>query len=187
MNFWMNMKLKCNISNNENYKIMNRKLIFIIVPLMFLVHFSFGQSKEARQRIESARIALITERLGLTPEQAEKFWPVYNEYNIQRKNLVQEMQNARKNVDMNNMSEEQGKELMNLGLDIKERQLQLEKTYSGRLTEVISTKQMLSLRKAEEDFRKMIIQRLEERKRQMMRRDQMINRREQLMKDKGNN
>jgi hypothetical protein len=46
---------------------------------------------------------------------------------------------------------------------------------------------MLSLRKAEEDFRKMIIQRLEERKRQQMRRDQMINRREQLLKDKGNN
>ena len=187
MNFWMNTKLKCNISNNENYKIMNRKLIFIIVPLMFLVQFSFGQNKEARQRIESARIALITERLGLTPEQAEKFWPVYNEYNIHRKNLVQEMQNARKNVDMNNMSEEQGRELMKLGMDIKERQLQLEKTYSDRLTEVISTKQMLSLRKAEEDFRKMIIQRLEERKRQQMRRDQMINRREQLMKDKGNN
>jgi hypothetical protein len=97
------------------------------------------------------------------------------------------MQNARKNVDMNNMSEEQGRELMQLGLDIKERQLQLEKTYSNRLTDVISTKQMLSLRKAEEDFRKMIIQRLEERKRQQMRRDQMINRREQLMKDKGNN
>jgi hypothetical protein len=88
---------------------------------------------------------------------------------------------------MNNISEEQGKELMRLGMDIKERQLHLEKIYSDRLTEVISNRQMLSLRKAEEDFRKMIIQRLEERKRQQMRRDQMINRREQLMKDKGNN
>ena len=85
------------------------------------------------------------------------------------------------------LAEEQGKELMKLGLDIKERQLQLEKTYSDRLVEVISTKQMLSLRKAEDDFRKMIIQRLEDRKRQQMQRDQMINRREQLMKDKGNN
>jgi len=187
MSFWMNTKLKCNICNTENYKIMNRKFIFIIVPILFFFQISFGQNREARQKIESARIALITERLGLTPEQAEKFWPVYNEYNIHRKNLVQEMQSARKNVDMDNMSEEQGKALMKLGLDVKERQLQLEKTYSDRLTEVISTKQMLSLRKAEDDFRKMIIQRLEDRKRQQMRRDQMINRREQLMKDKGNN
>ena len=187
MTFWMNTKLKCNICNTENYNIMNRKFIFIIIPILFFFQISFGQNREARQKIESARIALITERLGLTPEQAEKFWPVYNEYNIHRKNLVQEMQSARKNVDMDNMSEEQGKALMKLGLDVKERQLQLEKTYSDRLTEVISTKQMFSLRKAEDDFRKMIIQRLEDRKRQQMRRDQMINRREQLMKDKGNN
>jgi len=43
------------------------------------------------------------------------------------------------------------------------------------------------LRKAEEDFRKMIIQRLEDRKRQQLRREQMINRREELQKNKGNN
>jgi hypothetical protein len=166
---------------------MNTKLICIVVPLLFFFQMSSGQDKDARQKIESARIALITERLGLTPEQAQKFWPVYNEYNQQRRDLIQELQTARKNVDMDNLTEEQGQALMKLGLNIKERQLQLEKTYSQRLTQVISTQQLLSLRKAEEDFRKMIIQRLEERKRQQMRRDQMIKRREELMKDRGNN
>jgi hypothetical protein len=148
---------------------------------------SMGQGRDARQRIESARIALITERLGLSPEQAEKFWPIYNEYNNYKRDLVQEMQQARKNVDMQNLTEEQGQELMKLGMDIKERQLQLERAYSKRLTEVITTKQLLSLRKAEDDFRKMIIRRLEERKRQQLRREQMINRREELQKNKGNN
>jgi hypothetical protein len=166
---------------------MNKKLIILIVPLLFFYQLSSGQGRDARQRIESARIALITERLGLTPEQAEKFWPIYNEYNNHRKGLVQEMQEARKNVDMQNLTEEQGQALMNLGMDIKERQLQLEKTYSQRLNQVISTRQILSLRKAEEDFRRMIIQRLEDRKRQQLRREQMINRREELQKNRGNN
>ena len=166
---------------------MNKKLIFIIVPLLCIFSLSYGQGRDARQKIESARIALITERLGLTPEQAEKFWPIYNEYNNHRKELVQELQKARSNVDMNNLTEEQGQALMKLGLNIKERQLQLEKTYSNRLTHVISTQQILSLRKAEEDFRKMIIRRLEERKRQQLRREQMIDRREELMKNRGNN
>jgi hypothetical protein len=58
---------------------MNKIYILIIVPLLFLFQLSFGQDRDARQKIESARIALITERLGLTPEQAEKFWPIYNE------------------------------------------------------------------------------------------------------------
>jgi hypothetical protein len=166
---------------------MNKKLIFIFVPLLFLYQLTFGQGKDARQKIESARIALISERLGLSPEQAEKFWPIYNEYNNHRRNLVQELQTARSNIDMENLTEEQGQALMKLGLDIRERQLRLEKTYSQRLTKVISTQQVLSLRQAEEDFRKMIIRRLEERKRQQMRREQMIDRREELQKNKGYN
>lgn len=181
------MKLKCSTCKIEIYRIMNKKLIVLIVPLLLFYQLSLGQGRDARQKIEIARIALITERLGLTPEQAEKFWPIYNEYNNHRKNLVQEMQKARKNVDIQNLTEEQGQALMKLGMDIKERQLQLEKNYSQRLTEVITTKQMLSLRKAEDDFRKMIIRRLEERKRQQLRREQMINRREELQKNKGNN
>ena len=31
---------------------------------------------QVRQKVEAARIGLISERLGLTPAQAEKFWPV---------------------------------------------------------------------------------------------------------------
>lgn len=166
---------------------MNIKILCFIIPLLFLYQLSVGQDREARQKIEAARIALITERLGLTPEQAERFWPIYNEYNNQRRNLVQELQEARRNVDMKNLSEEQGQALMKLGLDIRERQVQLDKTYSQRLMQVISTMQMLSLRKAEDDFRRMIIQRLEERKSQQLRQEQMINRREELMKNRGNN
>jgi hypothetical protein len=88
---------------------------------------------------------------------------------------------------MKNLSEEQGQALMKLGMDIRERQLMLEKNYAQRLNQVITTQQMLSLRKAEEDFRRMIIQRLEERKRQQLMHEQMINRREELLKNKGNN
>ena len=181
------MKLKWNISKIEKYIIMNKIYILIIVPLLFLFQQSFGQDRDARQKIESARIALITERLGLTPEQAEKFWPIYNEYNNHRRELVQELQDARRNVDMKNLSEEQGQALVKLGMDIRERQLMLEKNYAQRLNQVITTQQILSLRKAEEDFRRMIIQRLEERKRQQLMHEQMINRREELLKNKGNN
>jgi hypothetical protein len=157
------MKLKWNIYKTEKYITMNKIYIFIIVPLLLFCQLASGQDREARQKIESARIALITDRLGLTPEQAERFWPIYNEYNNHRRNLVQELQEARGKVDMQNLSEEQGQALMKLGMDIKERQLQLEKTYAQRLNQVITTQQILSLRKAEEDFRRMIIQRLEER------------------------
>jgi hypothetical protein len=76
---------------------------------------------------------------------------------------------------------------MNLSLNIKERQVQLEKQYSQRLMNVISSQQLLSLKKAEDDFRKMILRRLEERKRQQLQREQLRNRREDIIRNRSNN
>jgi len=48
------------------------------VGLMVLV-WGLGWSQESRaERLKSLRIALITEALELTPEEAQVFWPVYN-------------------------------------------------------------------------------------------------------------
>jgi Spy/CpxP family protein refolding chaperone len=123
-----------------------------------------AQGQEAMRKIESARIALITKRLDLTPEQAEKFWPVYNEYTGKRQNLREEYLNARRSINGNTISEEESRMLLEKSLLLKEKQLELDKTYSGRLTGVITSTQLLKLRKAEEDFRKMLMERLEHRR-----------------------
>ncbi|MFM7194900.1 MAG: hypothetical protein ACKOYP_09010, partial [Bacteroidota bacterium] len=49
---------------------------------------------KARERIDAARAAVITERLGLTPEQAEKFWPIYHEFANRRQELHREFGDA---------------------------------------------------------------------------------------------
>jgi hypothetical protein len=88
---------------------------------------------------------------------------------------------------MDNLTEEQSKRLMDMAMDVKQRQLDLEKVYSQRLGQVISTQQIFSLRKAEEDFRRMILEKLEERKMQQRRQEQMMQRREEIMKERRNN
>lgn len=159
----------------------------LILFIFFSFQKGFGQGNDAREKIQAARIALITERLGLSPEQAEKFWPVYNEYTQKRRALSKDLQQARNQVNINQMTEEQSQNLMNMSLDIKERQIQLEKQYAQRLTNVISARQLLSLKKAEDDFRKMILRQLEERKIQQLNREQLRDRREDLMRNRGNN
>ena len=47
-------------------------------------------SKEQRAQLESFKIQFITRKLDLTPEEAEKFWPVYNEQRDASKKLMQE-------------------------------------------------------------------------------------------------
>ena len=61
-----------------------------ILPL--LIFFTFllslqGISQQPNQRkggaLEAMKIAFITKRLELSPEEAERFWPVYNKYAIE--------------------------------------------------------------------------------------------------------
>ncbi|MTI26749.1 hypothetical protein [Fulvivirga kasyanovii] len=156
------------------------KKIIMVLLLVFSGTLLMAQSKEALEKIESARIALITERLELTPEQAEKFWPLYREYSEKRKELRQEFMDARQSVDRKDMTEEESKMLLNKGLELKERQLNIDRTYAERLTRVISTQQLLQLRKAEDDFRRMLLERLERRRDQ---RERINNRQERRDND----
>jgi hypothetical protein len=47
-------------------------------------------SKEQRAQLESFRIQFITKKLDLTPAEAEKFWPVYNEQKEASHKVMQE-------------------------------------------------------------------------------------------------
>ena len=163
---------------------MKRVPIFLI--LLFISFGIFAQNKEAMKKIESARIALITERLGLTPDQAEKFWPVYREYNMQRREIREEFRNERQGANLQNMSEEESKQLVQKSMDMKQKELNLEKEYSKRLTKVISTQQLFKLKNAEKDFQQMLLQRIQE-QRQMQDQNQKMMQRREMMKDRNNN
>jgi hypothetical protein len=145
-------------------KCFNMKIFTAILTCLALSGPLHAQEDDGLKKVEAARIALITERLDLSPEQAEKFWPLYREYVARKQELRKEFLDARRDVNGKEMSEEESKKLLNKGLELKERQLALDKLYSERFNNVITTRQILALRKAEEDFRQMLLDRLEKRR-----------------------
>jgi hypothetical protein len=46
-------------------------------------------TKQQREKLELFRIQFITKKLDLTPAEAEKFWPLYNEQKEASRNLMQ--------------------------------------------------------------------------------------------------
>ncbi|OFX27335.1 MAG: hypothetical protein A2041_08925 [Bacteroidetes bacterium GWA2_31_9b] len=63
------------------------KLFRLLVPIVFILAFTrFATSQEVQSKsdkeqiIKAQKIAFFTEKIGLTPVEAEKFWPVYNNY-----------------------------------------------------------------------------------------------------------
>jgi hypothetical protein len=149
-----------------------------------------NQDQKTVDKINAARIALISEKLKLTPAQAEKFWPVYREFTEQRMALRKQFRDAERHQDANKTKADRDQELIKLGHQLKQQNLDLEKSYSDRLLKVISPDQLLTLPKAEQEFRKMLLQRIQDR--QDMRdqrrenRDNIRNKLEQRARDKNN-
>ena len=134
----------------------------------------------ARKKIDAARIALISERMGLTVDQAEKFWPVYHEFAGKQGELRQQLKAARRQIDPNNSNPKKDQELVNLGLQIKQRGLDLEKDYSGRMMTIISAQQMLNLRGAEKEFNRMVLNQLQQRRINQQRKENFRDKNQQL-------
>jgi len=56
------------------------KKIFFIISLLFLHnYFCVGQT-QSDTKVEDIKQAYMNKELNLTPEEAQKFWPVYNSY-----------------------------------------------------------------------------------------------------------
>lgn len=161
----------------------------MLISLGFIQSFAQkGLNKQTQEKINAARIGLITERLNLSPEQAEKFWPIYKEFLTQRSGLKAEYDLAKSKLDPKTASEEERKGLLDLGLKLKERSVGLERTYSDRMLKVISTQQVIALRKAEEDFRRIIIEQIQQRRQnQQERRDRIRDRVDDRIQNRKNN
>lgn len=139
--------------------------LYILLPLFILISYAgLAQERVNRhQKIESAKIALITERMALSPEQAERFWPVYNEYQDKQRQLHR-LNNRRAEGAIADMNETEAKEWLEKKLDLKQRELALDNEYLPRLIETTSAKQVLVLEIAEREFKRMLLQRLRSRK-----------------------
>ncbi len=61
-------------------KIFKAAFVFILLISMIGKIEAQENKTEKEQLIKSQRIAFFTEKIGLTPAEAEKFWPVYNDY-----------------------------------------------------------------------------------------------------------
>lgn len=143
--------------------------IVIILMLGLLGTGLYGQNPQAKEKIESARIGFLTKRMGLTPDQAERFWPLYNEFITKREDAAREFKQFQAGLDTDAATEAQSRRLVELELETKQRRLDLEKDYSKRLLSVISTQQIASLRQAERDFRGILLRRLQQARQQNIR------------------
>lgn len=145
-----------------------------------------AQDPKVKDKINAARIAYITDQLGLTPEEAEKFWPIYREFSQNRAKIKQQYREMKKNPDPNKSTEQNEQSLVDLQFQIKQKELDLEKDYSGRLLKVISAQKLRTLPDAEKRFRQMILEQIQRRQTQQNKQQQLRDKSQQQLQKRNN-
>jgi hypothetical protein len=100
--------------------------------------------------------------------------------------LRQQFDQARKNPQPDLSQEQVDKDLVELNLKIKQQELDLEKEYSRKMLNVIPAQKLTALKRAEDDFRRLLIQQIQQRQLQQQRRQQFQDRNEQRLRQRNN-
>ena len=140
-----------------------KKILLISFALFGLMVVAQPGGK-MRERIKAQKVAFITEQLNLTSKEAQQFWPIYNAFeekteNVKSKDLRQIKQKLRQNPDMSD------KEADKLLQDLIVAEDKMYKAKSDLITDlkgVISSKKIIKLKRAEDEFNRKLLERLRE-------------------------
>lgn len=148
---------------------MNKLQVLCIAFLIFLLNIMTGNAQNRnfgnapqRQKIDAQKVAFITDQLQLTPEEAQKFWPVYNQYNSLKEDSNQDFMKSnmrfRNNPDA--MSDKDASDLADSYIRHAQKLVDLQKDCHMKLKEVLPPKKLLKLYNVERDFQRLLLQRL---------------------------
>lgn len=139
-------------------------LMFSFSSLMAQHHGGDHEDKleEKKEKVDAARIAFITNELDLTTEEAQKFWPIHNEFRAEMDKLHEERRAIYKkekgNID--DLSDEEVKGMMDKHFALERQELALKEKYHKKFLEVLPAKKVAKLYHAEQRFKRELLQRM---------------------------
>ena len=165
----------CNLFNYDSFIMSFSSATFRLLSLAVLLlaaapaaHAQGGLGDGGRRggqrlaQLENAKIAFITNRVALTQDQAQKFWPIYNEFSGRRRELNRNGRLLRRDVT-DGMTDPQIRDNFNQSFTLRQQELNLEKEYFEKFQKAISLRQVAQLFLAERDFTKEVIRRVADR------------------------
>jgi len=131
------------------------------------------KSPEMRAKIEAQKISFITQQVELSPEEAQKFWPLYNEMNKKKDAFHLEFRQLIRSLkgDSKNLSEDELIKISDRMAELKVEKAKMEREYHYKFKKVLSARQILDLHLAEKQFQGMLLRRIKGEGRRHMQRE----------------
>lgn len=147
---------------------MKKTLFILFIAGLFSINASASNGCQKRDedwknRMMSEKIAFFTTEIGITPEEGQVFWPVYNEINKEKDEAMHQVFSSYRKLSEaigSGRPEKEIKNLLEAYLEAMERQRKIDNDAADRYMKVLSVEKVAKLYLAEEKFRRQQIHRL---------------------------
>lgn len=136
---------------------MKNRILITLGLIITLLGTSFAQKGQTKEERKAQKIAFITERLALTPEESKAFWPVYEQKNKERKAAIKAIKGNRKenpHKKLEEMSDQEVKTLLDNIIKVKQAELDIQKKYNDKFLVILPPKKVAKLYHIEREFKK---------------------------------
>jgi hypothetical protein len=107
------------------------------------------------ERVRAQKIAFITTELNLTVEEAQAFWPIYNEHEEKMEGLRHDLRKP--NPDM---SDKEANQFLKDHLRLKREEMEIQEAYINKLRNVIPPNKIVNLIHVEHRFKEELMRKL---------------------------
>lgn len=135
-------------------------VLFIVVMISSSL---FAQDKDdARQRIQEEKVAFFNENLDLSKAEAQKFWPVYNDYQNRKNRLSNEKRTLMRYYSENagNMSDREISETLDRYIAYEKREIELLESFNEKFREILPDDKVLKIYITEVQFKDYLLKKL---------------------------
>jgi len=137
-----------------------KKLLLISTLSIFTFTLAIAQEKsgpknEMFEKIKAEKISFFTDKLSLTPLEAQAFWPVYNEFEKKRFEIQSQKHEFERMPDdkIANLPESEIEKMTSNYIGSFEKEALLLKEYNKQFLKVLPKKKVLMMYRTENQFR----------------------------------
>ena len=153
--------------NNYKFKAMKR-VVFILLIMLIMPGLKTAAQNPNLEKLNNYKIGFFTKKLNLTSQEAEKFWPVYNDYQTQRNQIQIEKLKLNRNFNLNEstLSDKQLEEMGDKYVDCLVQESNLAVVFHKKLKEVLPPAKVIMYYQAENQYKIQLLNELQTAKQQ---------------------
>jgi len=144
------------------------KRIFFMTAF-FMLLFNSGikaQEQDDSDRLSAYKIAFFTKKLNLTSAEAEKFWPVYNDYSSRKSKIQVDRVTTMRYANMNeaNITDQ---EMASIAQKLSQSYVDesnLTLSFTSQITKILPPRKIVRLYQAEAQYKLQLLKELNERR-----------------------